>query len=489
MDNRARIILAQSMLADKALALEDKAFPEQDAYVKDMSRFVCAQTTVRAGKSTGLSIKYFRAGHKYRNVMMPYIALTRDSAKNIMWPILLESSERLKVLCDFTESDLTCTIRKTGSSVKLFGADTKNFIARIKGIKTPLAGVDEGQDFRSHLEELIDILTARTSEYTDGQVSLTGTPGPVPKGYFYEASSGLQGFSVHKWSLFDNPYFPTAKQFVTDLQERKKWPSNHPTLLREFYGQWVQDLEALVFQYNANNNSFKETPHDLTDYVIGLDFGTDDADAIAVLGWNKNRRQVYLVEEYVQAGLSVSEIVEQVDKRMKKYTPLKVVADTGANGKKIALEISKRTGVPVYAAEKSRKIEHITWINDAFRTNLFYARSDSHFASDCSVVEWDYDKSTSDKLVIKDDPHSDICDAVLYAYVECLHWLSEPLKPKINLKQQWVEHTQRMMDEALENSVRKDQAIEAGENFEALSEIDMEDASSVAKHYLNRRSR
>lgn len=482
----ADLIVAQGRMRNRSekVMIEDTLFPQQDYFIKDMNRFVCAQTTVRAGKSTGLSLKYFRAGHKYKNVMMPYIALTKDSAKNIMWPILQEVSERFKILCDFNKSDYTCIIKETGSSIKLFGADTENFIVRIKGIKTPLAAVDEGQDFRSHLEELIDILTARTSEYADGQVALTGTPGPVPKGYFYEASKGLHGFSTHHWSLFDNPYFPTARQFVMELQERKKWSSNHPTLLREFYGQWVQDLEALVFNYDVQRNHYDVAPL-LTDYVIGVDFGTDDADAIAVIGWHKNSRQAYLVDEFVKSGLTVTEIVKEVESRMVKYKPLKIVADTGANGKKIALEISKRTGTPVNAAEKQRKIEHITWLNDALRTGLFYARSTSRFASDCSVVEWDYDKSTSDKLVIKDEPHSDICDAVLYAYVEALHWLSEPAPVKVNIKDQWVKYSKQMADDAIENKIQQQQEEERENDFYATSAMDGE--QEVLRHYLNKR--
>ncbi len=474
----------QSRTSDVNLNLiRDPIHKKQDAFVMDKNRFCTAQTTVRAGKSTALGIKYLRMGHLYKNVMMPYIALTRDSAKNIMWPILQEVSERLKIECDFIQSSLTCVIKKTGSNIKFFGADQENFMVRLKGIKTPFAAVDEAQDFRSHLEELVDILTARTSEYKDGQVCLTGTPGAVPKGYFYESSEGLHGFSVHKWSLFDNPYFPGARQFVDELIRRKAWPKDHPTLLRDFYGQWVKDLDVLVFQYDEIRNHFTDDPN-LTDFIIGLDFGTDDADAIAVLGWHKHKRECYLVEEFIKNGLSVTEIVQEVDKLIKKYNPLKVVADTGANGKKIALEISKRTGVPIHAADKARKVEHITWLNDAFRTGLFYARRDSRFAQDCSIVEWDYDKSTSDKLVIKDDPHSDICDAVLYAYVDALAWLSEPAPRKINIKEQWVEHTQRLMEDAVENSIRKDKEKEEEDKFYGI-----QDPEDALQYYLNRRGK
>jgi hypothetical protein len=238
----------------------DHTFPQQKAFILDPSRYVGAQTTVRAGKSTGLSMKFFNKAKQHRRVMLPYIALTRDSARNIMWPILQETADRFKILCDFTESDLTCTVRETESSIKLFGADMKNFIVRLKGIKTPLAAVDECQDFRSHLEDLIDILTARISDYDDGQIAMTGTPGPVPKGFFFEVSQGKHGFAMHKWKVYDNPYMPNIQQTVDDLKRRKGWDDNNPTYRREWHGEWVADADALVYKYNAQLNNYAFIP-------------------------------------------------------------------------------------------------------------------------------------------------------------------------------------------------------------------------------------
>lgn len=426
--------------------IRDRAFPQQDKFVTDMERLLCAQTTVRAGKTTGLGYKFFRAGHKYKRVMMPYIALTRDSAKNIIWPVLQEMSDRHSILCDFTEHDLTCHIRKTESSIKLFGADMKNFIPRLKGIKTPLAAVDEAQDFRSHLEELVDILIARTSEYGDGQVAVTGTPGLIPRGYFYDLSQGLQGFKTHKWSLFDNPYFPSARQFVADLIKKKNWTINHPTIRREYFGEWVIDQEARVLHYEEGLNHYEDLPP-FTDYVIAVDVGYNDADAIAVIGWHEHFRVAYLVEELVTPQQGQTELIEQLKPLVKKYNPMRVVMDPGGGGKKIAAEITKRHDIVIQSAEKSRKIEYLAFLDDALRTGQFKAKSESRFAEDSFTVEWDYDKSTADKRVIKDEPHSDIVDAVLYGYREALHWLSEA--PIVRPKPQTDAWFKQQEDEAI----------------------------------------
>ena len=79
----------------------------------------------------------------------------------------------------------------------------------------------------------------------------------------------------------------------------------------------------------------------------------------------------------------------------------------------------------VKAAEKSRKFEYIELLNDALRTGKFKAKPDGIFAQDCMLVEYDKSKSNGDKFVVSDAYHSDITDAVLYAYRESLHWIAE----------------------------------------------------------------
>ena len=115
---------------------------------------------------------------------------------------------------------------------------------------------------------------------------------------------------------------------------------------------------------------------------------------------------------------------------VERYDPVAVVVDTGGLGKKIAEEIRMRHGLPLRAAEKSEKFAHIEVLNDALRSGRFYVKADSRFARDALLVEWDREKSTSDRLVVSDRYHSDVCDAVLYAFRESQHWMHVPEQPK-----------------------------------------------------------
>lgn len=407
------------------------SFPAQLRFIKDQSQFVDALTTRRAGKSNGIALKQFEVGYKYKNVLLPYLALTRQSAKDIMWPALLEQSERCGVPINATESNLTVTLLDSGSKIRLYGADQKNFVRRMRGIKSPLISIDEAGEFGSHLEYLVDdVLTPCIADFPDGQIVLTGTPGPVPFGYFFQVSDQKQfGFSHHTWSLFDNPFMPNPKEFVRRLKEKKKWKDDNPTFLREWNGKWVKDLDVLVIKYDPTVNDYLTLPR-ITSTVMAVDLGFKDADAIAILGWDEaNSSDLYLVEEDITRKQGVTDLAAKMGKLIKTHNPMAIVMDTGGLGLKIAEEIQKRYSIPIKAAEKSRKFEYIELLNDALITGQFHAKAKSVFAQDSMKLQWDADKQRPDKKVISEKFHSDIIDAGLYAYREALHWLHVPKVP------------------------------------------------------------
>ena len=177
----------------------------------------------------------------------------------------------------------------------------------------------------------------------------------------------------------------------------------------------------------ARPTEYAELPR-LTDYVIGVDLGFDDSDAICVLGWSGKEPKLYLVHEDVLPKQLISELAAKLEALVKTYSPLGIVMDTGGLGKKIAEEIRKRTALPVEAADKVRKFEHIELLNDAIRTGLFVAPKGSRFGSDALKVEWD--KTIPERPKIKAGFHSDIADSVLYAYRKALHWLHEPTRER-----------------------------------------------------------
>lgn len=430
------------------------SFPSQYAFTEDKNRFLAAQCSRRAGKTNALAIRFFKALQTHPKSQSIYLALTLESAKDIMWPVLQEINDKYGFGCEFRESKLTM-VHPNGANLRLYGADMKNFIKRLKGRKFPAAAVDEAQDFGSHLESLIDdVLTPCLTDYEDSWLALTGTPGPVPQGYFFEVTQNRKyGYSVHEWTLLENPYLPNPEKFINDLMFKKQWQENHPTLLREWRNKWVLDVESLWVRYKHDINHYQDVNQMGFNYVLGVDIGFNDADALAVLGWHDSSPTTYLVEELITPKQGITELADQIQMLRKKYDISKIVIDVGGLGKKVAEEITRRHSIPLEAADKIRKQENVELLNDALRLGKFKAKDDSRFAKDSYLIQIDWDKSTPDKIVVKKDPHSDIIDAVLYAFKMSPAYAFEPAKkkPKYGSKE-WADQQQsEFFDQALEH--------------------------------------
>lgn len=440
----------------------DPRFPKQNDLINDPSRYIVAQCSRRAGKTNGIALKFFKTLAKYPGSQCIYLSLTFDSARDILWPVLQELNDKYRLGCTFIESKLWM-VHPNGSKLKLMGADMKNFIKRLKGRKYPGVAIDEAQDFGAHLQSLVDdVLTPSISDYEDGWLLLTGTPGPVPQGYFFEITQqGKLGYSVHKWTLLENPYMPEPDKFIADLIVKREWTNDNPTLMREWRNHWVLDKKALWIDYTEELNHYTELPipppHQPWNYILGVDIGFKDSDALAVLAWSESTPTTFLVEEVVTPKQDITGLANQIEAMQKKYDISKIVMDEGALGKKIGEEFRRQKQIPVEMADKARKQENVTFLNDALRTGKFKAKSASRFAQDSYLVQIDWDKSTPNKIVIRKKPHSDIIDAVLYAFKLSPAYAYEKEKeaPKPGTKE-WAEaQPDQMWEEANDHFTRQ----------------------------------
>jgi hypothetical protein len=371
-----------------------------------------------------------------------YIALTRESAKEIIWGPLQEFNDMYQLGCTFLESKLEMT-HPNGAKLRIYGADMKNFIKRLKGRKYPGVAIDEAQDFGPHLESLInDVLTPSIADYKDGWLAVTGTPGPVPQGYFFDvAHKGRFGYSTHKWTILENPHMPDAKAFLEDVKTRREWTDDNPTYRREYKNEWVLDVNSLWVRYTESINHFNTLPsNEKFNYILGVDIGFRDSDALAVLAYSDHTNMTYLVEEVITPKQDITSLIEQIRHIQTKYKVHKTVLDEGGLGKKIGEELRRRFSISIEPADKANKQDNVELLNDALRLGRFKAQKDSRFAKDSYLVQIDWEKSRPDKIVIKKTPHSDIIDAVLYAFRESYAYAAAPPEKKlVPGTQEWAE--------------------------------------------------
>lgn len=426
--------------------LEDYLFDKQLAFVKDPAPFKMATTTRRAGKSTSCVADLVWTAHNNPDTIGLYITLSRKNAKRLVWPEFKRINRQFNLGMEPNESDLslTCT---NGSMIYLLGAKDRGSIEDFRGLPIKKVYLDEAQSFPAYIRELIDDVIGPALMDYDGSLILIGTPGPVPAGYFFDLTRN-DAWSHHFWSFFDNPHIAkksgkTHQQLLDRELRRRGVAEDDPTIQREWFGQWITDENSLVYHYSELCD-FDELPplpnNGKWTYLLGVDLGFDDADALAVLAYSEAHPSTFLVEEIVTPNQDITALTAQIDVLRVKYDIAKIVIDTGGLGKKITEEISKRYKIPMVAAEKHRKFEYIALMNDAMRTGKLGAKRGSQFAQDCAKVEWDHDKTTPDKKVISKRFHSDICEAVLYIWRESYSYAHEAEKkqPK-QYSKEWFE--------------------------------------------------
>lgn len=438
--------------------LEDYLFDKQLEFVLDPAPFKLAVTTRRAGKSISCVADLTHTALDTANCVVLYITLSRKNAKRLVWPEFKKLNTIFQLGGVINESDLSITY-PNGSVLYVLGASDRGSIEDFRGLAVKKAYLDESQSFPSYIEQLInDVLGPALMDH-DGQLILIGTPSPIPSGYFYDLTKN-DNWSHHKWSFFDNSKLPFLKsgkshQDMLDRELKRRGVTvNDPSIQREWFGNWIVDENSLVYRYKAATNDYTVLPEGVWTYILGVDLGFNDADALAVLAYSETSPNTYLLEEVVNKRQDLTALCGHIDKLIQKYDISKIIVDTGGLGRKITEEISKRYQIPMLPAEKSRKNEFIELMNDALRTGKLKIKAGSLFSQDAMKVEWDHDRSTPDKRVISNRFHSDICEAVLYAWRESYSYTfkAKDLRPEYGTAAWSSSEELRMFEHELEGA-------------------------------------
>lgn len=457
--------------------VEEYCFDKQIAFIRDPSKFKTAVCSRRSGKTVSCAADLIETCISHPGVNVAYITLSRRSAKRIIWKDLKLIVQKYDLEVKEDNADLSMTFGN-GSTIYVSGATDESDIEKYRGMAFKKVYIDEVQSFPNYIEYLVDeILVPALYDY-DGSLVLTGTPGPVPAGYFYDCAHG-KGWSNHRWTLLDNPFMEKksgkkVEEILRQERERRGIDETDPKYQRESLGLWTQDTNSLVFKFDGTKNIYKEMPKAEYDYIFGIDIGYEDADAIAVLAYSQHDPCVYLVEEFIRSKQTISDLVNQINLLKDKYKPVKMVMDAGALGKKIQEEILQRHGLFIHAAEKQRKIEFIELLNDDLRTGKFKAFEGSRFAQDVYKVEWD--RSNPQKPRIADSFHTDIGDSVLYSWRECRHYSSRPeIVPPRPGTNEYMKALEEKEAEEMERKKRKndmDDIVGSQEDMDSLVESD-----------------
>ena len=399
-------------------------FPIQGSFIKDQAKRKAAICSRRAGKTTGIARDLIKEIRTQEEGDTAYIGLTRGAAKRTLFKEILKLDRKYNLNLHIDKTELWVTSKDTGNTLYITGANTEDEAEKLRGLKLKKAVLDEVASFRAHINYLIEEVLEPTLIDTDGSLVLIGTPSanPTDDNLFYRVTTGLEsGWSVHKWTILDNPYIPHARVWLEEYRKRKQWGLDHPIYLREWLGEWTTDSSSLVYKYDSDRNDYSERDSGKWNFVVGIDIGFDDAFAINVNAFSYDHLQVYSVYQYKKSGLIPAQMAEVIKDVRARFNPIRMVADHGGLGKAICEEFNQRYGLNIYPAEKSKKMAYVELLNGDLLSGLYKIKRDSELAKEMRRHQWDPDKPGKED----DRTVNDLCDASLYSWRECKHFLGE----------------------------------------------------------------
>jgi hypothetical protein len=436
-------LYAKQRAALEKLDFDKLLHPEQQKFANDPAQFKVACCSRQSGKSHAAAIIALRAAVETPGSTPVYINMNRASAQYIIWPPLMALNEEHDLGLEFIKT--TSDIRlPNGSTIKVFGAGSLREMDKIRGIGATLNLVilDEAQNFGTDMYKLIREILLPATVTHKAPILITGTPGAACAGPFYDIVHGggemfknddgnqLMGWSLHKWLMRDNPYIPDVEEQYRVHMAANNWTAASPAFRREYLGEWVRDTEGLCY-YSKDSMIVPRFPleraHDWQ-YILGVDVGTRDPWAFAMLAVSRDVQATYVLESY-EKQLTTLEAGDEVGDLMEQYPCHTIVVDTGGQGAApVAQWKDTHPLLPIQPVKKGYGSVDmgIQIINADIQADRVYfvEPGTRSLRMQMGLLIWDHKASpTGARRVKRGDGYPDHCaDAFRYAYTKVRTW-------------------------------------------------------------------
>lgn len=461
----------------------EQLHPAQLHFALDPSKRIAALVGRGGGKTTGVRARFVRRLLLTNRARCLFFASTRQMAEELLWNpikhILGEIGFQRDVDVRFHESKLKLTITRTGSTLQLAGIDNRREIEKYRGQPFHEVWIDEGSSYPTQLLEhlIYRVIGPRLGDYkvdgTDGGIlGLTGTPGHILSGPFYEHTrvgsetsrhwndrepgDGWDGYSLHTWTQKDGAdagIEAMRRLWDEALREKQRngWSDDHPVWRREYLGQWAADDTENIFKYRPHvdgvewnqwdpkkdpRTGFAKLPEATGEwrYVLGMDMGHSDPFALQVFAYNRHERILWHVFEHEEKGMRPQTIAklligEDLDPRNPQGVigvtgwPDDMVADTSHLGGMILDELRQVYGIHCEQAERKHKFDAIELFNGDLLDGLIKVMKGSKLEQQLMSLQWTSDEWGGLKETKGQPNHS--TDAAVYARRRAMHRFTE----------------------------------------------------------------
>lgn len=420
------------------------SFKEQITFIEDTAPLVGALCTRRAGKSYGVGLKLCKTAFESPGATLVYIALTRQSAKQIMWKDVLKTINReFGIGARFNDTELKMLF-PNGAELLLVGADAKpEEMQKLLGQKFVLAVIDEGSMFRIDLEQLIySTLKPAVADY-GGQIVIIGTPSNNTKSLYYDITTGAEpGWSVHRWSAKDNIHMKDKWAEELAFLKTKNPNIEETPIFRQMYlGEWVVDLDALIYKYDDERNFAPALPEaPVWHHLLGIDLGYNDPTAFVVCAYRNDDPTLYIVDCFKKSGMILTDVAEHTRMLQAKYAPHFMIIDNAS--RQAVEELVQRYHLPFTAAEKNNKYDFIQLMNtDIYNGHVKVLPKCTDLINEWRSLVWDERMLELGKHVEHPALPNHLSDAALYAWRWAYHYTAKPktFQPLADPMDEWWE--------------------------------------------------
>lgn len=431
--------------------------PIQTTYLLDESRFKVARCSRRAGKTYVDAADLIYTGTLFPKDSSIYLGLTRDAAKEAIWQEMLDMLERCEI--PFTASEVKLEIKLyNGHTIRLFGADMSNVRDRFRGRKYRKVIVDECAFYAQVDDLVLSVLLATLADY-QGSLSMTSSPGLLPKGLFYQADQGEQkeNWARYHWTLLDNPHFqqPSKNPKFKTLGEEELdticrlqfgGDRNHPVFRREYLGEWVFDAQSLVYPFSAAIKA--EYPLRREKYALGLNLRRDGTYGAVVIKFSEFVRTVQVTETVKEKVKSLNDFARRIERLMEDYDTEQVYVFLGDKNPEIIEEFRHK-----YPEMASLQVSR--YHKDSFYQSLIAADMLNDYVEctpDASDLINEFDSVVKDSSGVEvEDQETLLADAFyavyLNVYQTVLKAIKEPEREEDRMERELAERAREEYEE------------------------------------------
>ncbi len=435
------ILLKEKQRRESLPNLLEACFDNQIDFINDPARRKALFVARRSGKTWAIVVTLIKACMEAPATRCLYYGLTSQVAWDTIYLHMAEIlCRQFGIPIDINTTKQTITFQNK-SYIKVTGDDaTDKQIDKALGGKYKIVVFDECQSINHDLENWVRYKIGPAMIDLQGTIILAGTAGDLMgERYWYKVTKteGTRepGWNVHHWNWMDNPHMRDKIKADLDAEIAiDKDFETSPGYIQNWLCRWVIETTGRIYKYDPIKNSLQDeeikqsliSRNSKWKFIIGLDFGYEDPNAIVVGGFYQHDPVCYIVDSYKQNHMQTNEIAELLKVWKDKYKPVFIVGD--AQNKQVIEELRNIHRIPIVAADKRGKFAHTVAMNADFKSGKIKVIEGNNRAL---IKEWDELVWAEKQRLLGnyvENPTKDnhLADACLYLFHFSKHYRATP---------------------------------------------------------------